>query len=156
MNINYEQKLKDSLEISAGMDGRQIAFCVVQYKVAAARTTPEKAFAAVMESYSNETIEQALQRITENRLAVDKNSQLEKLRSNVHKFEHNVNDVLQAEIVLTETEFNNLPEHVKKDYRRAESIRKAGVEVKIPNSLKPKYESAATFKEGSLEITVEN
>jgi len=154
--INYEEKLKASLMCSANMTVPQAECVAIKYRVAVARGgEPLQVLTDMIQSYSNETIEEALNRILNEKISVDKNSQLETLRSDIHKFEHNVNEVLQAEVILNEHELANLSKHQRADFERYQKNRKAGIHVNIPKRLQPNYESTATYSDSSKGLELE-
>jgi hypothetical protein len=144
MEINYEEKLHSSLAHTTHMNAAQIAFCLMEYKTKAGRTSPEMAFAELIESRSNETIEQALERISkEPGLDINPVTRLEAYRKNLER----CGGKLDVEIVTVPD--SELAPHQLADLQKIRAMKK-------PSECVPRFiHSEATFKgERGLELEI--
>lgn len=158
MKPNYEAALAHSLERSANMDGRQISWVLVKFKLAAAKTNEETAFRSAIESWSNETPERALtffehlQKMeTENKFTIP--TSLERVTKHAKTLKENYNK-LECAIVLSDEEKKYMPKHQRDAFERCERERLAGprAQTEIPSCF---FQSNATWQNRPVNMILE-
>lgn len=144
MQSKYETKLAECLA-RAGMGGKQIAFCLVEYKLEAARTGDEaKTFLNCCDRWGNEDAEKALASIQ---------TELERLNKSHHGVDSNP---------VTRTR-----DYISRHNKWFDDIEKIGVEgvsldgeklkIKMPGYVKinESHAGVAQFKDKRVPMTLE-